>query len=194
MTPGSADRHGAERYSCDSTGSQLITRDNQRLRVLTRLGLDPVRRRFALQPAQPAAVVQCQPPAVPGVSQAKVFVPQLCTQHRIVEQHTHFSVQVGRARVQVEGADEAAAVIDQECLGVQARAAAAEHAGIAGLSLCLQLVQVDAGFQQRHAVAHVAPCTAATSLAASELVTTPTCTPRPAIAEKPSRPSLPGTK
>ena len=28
-----------ERYSCDSTGSQLITRDNQRLRAVVHSGL-----------------------------------------------------------------------------------------------------------------------------------------------------------
>ncbi len=86
---------------------------------------------------------------------AQVLVAQLRTQHRVVEQHAHFGIEVGRTRVEVERTDETTTVIDHECLGVQAGPAAAEQAGIQ-LAVCLQFVQLHAGLQQRHAVAHVA--------------------------------------
>src|SRR5690606_23828886 len=84
----------------------------------------------AVQPAQVALRVQVHPVAGVLARQPQVFVAQGAGQWRVVEQHAHLGVEVDRARVDVERADEPVPVVHHERLGVQAGATAAEQARV----------------------------------------------------------------
>src|SRR4029079_6925013 len=77
-------------------------------------------------------------------------------QRRTVEQHTHFSVQFARARIEIVGADETNAAIEGKRLRMQTTNARSGRFAKAPLELGaggrLNLVEFDAGLDQRFAV------------------------------------------
>ena len=95
-------------------------------------------------------------------------------ERRAVDDEAQLGVEPHRARIEVERADEDARAIDREGLGVQARAEELPREPRArrpaGPDCALQLVQLDARFEQRSAPLRVAGMHGGTSVASSELV------------------------
>ena len=67
----------------------------------------------------------------------------------------HLGVDRGRARIEVERADEATGVIDEEGLGMEARSARAEERGPAAPWLRLHFVELDTSGKQGAAIAGI---------------------------------------
>jgi hypothetical protein len=55
----------------------------------------------------------------------------LLAQGRVFDDHAHFGIEHGRARIEVEGADKELLAVDREGLGMQAGARAARGGGAA---------------------------------------------------------------
>ena len=143
--------------SCDSIGSQLITRVVARSHQPASGSCSSTCGGWvaAVQPLQRAVRAALHLVAQRRRGQSQVFLAQVVGQRGIGEQHAHFGIEVGRARVDVERADEAALAVDHERLGVQAGTAAAEQALGELRAVAADFEQVHAAVQQSSAVALV---------------------------------------